>query len=121
MKVNLNGYILENEIFLINLFDNNQINFNDYEKYIINNDDKWHNLYPKLFELCDEYDVNIYPYLYILEQITIKEKINFTKFLLTYMNKNDMLNDMNEELFDIISKSIENIFILIVTIQYYFL
>jgi len=123
MKINLNGYILENEKFLLNLFENNQIKCTDYEKYILSNDNKLHNLYPQLFELCDEFDVNIYPYLYTLEQITSREKDNFTKFILTNMKKHNLINNINykDDLLNVISNSIDYIFILIITIQYYFL
>lgn len=124
MKVNLNNNILNSQIYLINLFDNIHINHCDYEKYITSNEILWQQSYPKLFNICDENKIIIYPYLYTLERITIKEKKAFTIFFITYMKKSGFINLEENNYIDplvIASISLENLLAFIFTIQYFFL
>lgn len=124
MKINLNNTILDSKTYLVQLFDNKHINHSNYNKYITLNDILWQQSYHKLFKICNDYKINIYPYLYTLERITIKEKKSFTLFFITYMKKCEFIDlgyNINSDPLDLASLSLENLLIFIFTIQYFFI
>jgi hypothetical protein len=123
MKVNLNNYILDSQNYLIHLYDNTHINHCEYDKYISVESNNWNHMYTDLIRMCDNNNIDIYPYIYTLDRISPKEKDAFNKFYNIYMKKNGMIekNDMNMNAIEIAKRSLYNLMTFIITIQYFFL
>lgn len=123
MKVNLNSNVLDSQIYLLYLYDNIRINHFEYDKYITINENNW-NHHSDLIRICDDNNIDIYPYLYTLDRITPVEKKAFNMFYITYMKKNNMVpknEDYNIDVLLIAKRSLENLLTFIITIQYFFL
>jgi len=122
MKVNLNNYILDSQNYLVNLYDNNHINHCEYDKYVNIEGSNWNHIHADLIRMCDDNNIDIYPYLYTLDRISVREKDAFNKFYNIYMKKNEMIEkDSNVSAIEIAKKSLENLLTFIITIQYFFL
>jgi hypothetical protein len=124
MKVNLNSYALDSQTYLLHLYDNIHINHCEYDKYIMLQENKCNHHYADLIKICDDNNIDIYPYIYTLDRITLLEKKAFNMFYITYMKKNDMVpkdEDYNIDVLLIATRSLENLLTFIITIQYFFL
>jgi hypothetical protein len=122
MKVNLNNYMLDSQNYLIHLYDNNHIDHCDYDKYINVEGKNWNHIYADLIRICDDNNIDIYPYLYTLDRINDNEKNAFDKFYNIYMRKTEMIDKYNyDSAIEIAKQSLENLLTFIITIQYFFL
>lgn len=124
MKVNLNSHVLDSQTYLLHLYDNVHIKHCEYDKYITIQENNWNHLYADLIRICDDNNIDIYPYLYTLDRITPEEKKAFNMFYITYMKKNEMVpknEDYNIDVLLIAKRSLENLLTFIITIQYFFL
>ena len=140
MKINLNGHILSSRLYLYYLHDNRHVHHVDYEKYTTAKDEYWQRKYPALFDLYNSNEIDIYPYLYTLDCITPHQLSAFKRFFVNYLRKTDNMaglggvggdgeevnNGDNADkdktlIFNIASQSLDQLILLILTMQYYFL
>lgn len=122
MKVNLNSYILDSVSYLTYICENNQIHHVDYDKYIQSNQHELYKKYSRIFDVAENIDINIFPYIYTLEMITEREQLIFKKFFCNHLCKLDnMRYDIETGIDEIAGSSIEHIVMFIATMQYFFL
>lgn len=108
---NLNNHILDTERYLNNIYKSNIPEIN--QLYLMNK-------YPKICSTFNN-DVNIFPYLNILENISKYQYKTFKSFLYTNFNKAFELNyNLNQNLDDVI-KTIDYLIIFIFSMQYFFI
>ena len=124
MKLNFNNSILNSSTFLSYLYDNNHITYHDYDKYVENNQSLWNLKYIKMIDLATIHEINIYPYIYILE-IVGKERLEaFKRYFFILVSKNEMLcieNPEHRDIIDVATLSLEHLVAFIITCQYFFL
>lgn len=77
--------------------------------------------YSNIINLANSVNIDIIPYLYTLSILTNRELISFKKFFIMYLRKIDNAVKDTDTLIDILSESVDNIILFIITIQYYFL
>lgn len=120
MKVNLNNHILDVQTYLQYLFENRQLKHQDYEVFCLRNPQA---IYRGLIELAESKEIDIYPYLYTLEVIKPAELKAFERFHLNVLKRLEepVYVETGQDFIQVISQSIEQIMIFIVSVQYFFL
>ena len=112
---------------------------NNYNGLILNNKQALHSILLRLKETKEDYDIfcesiasscepylpkeiNIMPYLYLLEKIDEYQYSRFLVFYKIYLKKSNIDDDPElEDIFTYIRKSIVNLVTFIIAMQYYFL
>ena len=77
--------------------------------------------YEHIIKIANDANIDILPYLYTLSILNDRELHSFTKFFIMYLRKIDNTIKDNDSLIKILSESLDNIILFIITIQYYFL
>ena len=111
--------ILNSNDFLVYLSENKQFQPIKYDSFELENPE----LFRNILDLSDEHNIDIYPYLYVIQSVDSRMLKSFTRFYFVFLKKSDFeieLND-NTNLINTISESPEHLVAFIYTIQYFFL
>ena len=112
MKFNL----ISSEIFVDQYIRRKKLNYEDYLEY-----EEADNSNTTILEHMEKFNINIKPYLYILDSLKDYELKTFTIYFISYLVRSGMITEYKYiNIYDLLMLDVEYILACIICMQYYF-
>lgn len=112
MKFNL----INSDIFVDQYLRQKKLNYEDYLEYEETNVDK-----TDILAHMKQFNINIKPYLYILDSLKDYELKTFTIYFISYLVRSEMISEYKYiNIYDLLMLDVEYILACIICMQYYF-
>lgn len=112
MKFNL----ISSEIFLDQYIRQKKFNYEKYLEYEDTNANK-----PDILAHMEQFNINLKPYLYILDSLKDYELKTFTIYFISYLVRSGMITEYKYiNIYDLLMLDVEYILACIICMQYYF-
>lgn len=116
MKQNNQFNLINTTMFLSNYIVKHRLDVIEYDDFT-----KSYEIDGNIDNICTKYQIDILPYMYILCRISKNDLNAFTRYLITYLIKSNMISDYNyKDIFKIMEMDIEYLIAVIICMQYYF-